>query len=119
LVRRDRLAEEQLLVVGAPVEHAPASALHLQQPPVALRIARVHHVDVAIAAVAPGGPVGETVAAIRPADAAVLRPAVRQQGDGAPGEVVAIDLAELVAADVAPEEEELAPDGREGGGLDA
>ena len=67
---------------------------------------RVHHVDVAVGAVAAGRAEGHAVAGVRPGAEVVLRAAaVRDQRDRAGGDVEAEDLAELVAAAVLAEDE--------------
>src|SRR5205814_749920 len=63
----DGLAHEELRVVRAPVEGDPAPAFEGQEEPIRLGIARIHHVDVAVLAVAARGRVGDAVALAGPA----------------------------------------------------
>ena len=69
-------------------------------------LGRIHDVEVAVGAVAARRAVGEAIALGAPDGAAVLRAAaVGEQRDAAVGHVVAIELRELVAADVLAEHE--------------
>ena len=106
---------EVLLDAGACVSSgdqssdAPAAALRPRAAAGRSSDPRVHHVDVAVVAVAPGRGVGDAgrrrwTTPMPP----LLRLAVGEQGDAAAGEVVAVDLEELVAAHVL-EKEKVAP----------
>jgi hypothetical protein len=106
LVDRDGLEDGELLVVGRPVGRRPAAALHLEQQPRRGGVLRVHHVDVAVGAVAARRAEGQAVALVRPGAELVLRAAAaRQHADVAGREVEAVDLRELVAALVLREDD--------------
>ncbi len=106
LVDRDELEDGELLVVGRPVGRRPAAALHLEQQPRRGGVLRVHHVDVAVGAVAARRAEGQAVALVRPGAELVLRAAAaRQHADLAGREVEAVDLRELVAALVLREDD--------------
>ena len=107
------------MVVRRPVGDSPASSLHFENAAVRVRAQGVDNVDVAVGAVAAGAAVGDAVAGVAPFDAAVLRAlAVGEEGDAAVGEVLAVDLAEFVAALVFGEEEVAAGFGLVDGGGD-
>ena len=109
LVDGDVLLDQQLRVVRRPVRREKAAAGDLEYQSGRLRLERIHHVDVAVGAVALGRGKGHAIAGAAPADSTILRPAaVGEQGDCAVGEVVAVDLRELIAACVAAEQEVFA-----------
>ncbi len=111
LGNRRELHDQQAAVVRRPVDRLPAAAGHLHHQLVGLRIRRIHDVEIAVGAVAAGRTVGQPIALGAPDGAAVLRAAaVGEQRDAAVGHVVAIELRELVAADVLAEHEVAALD---------
>ncbi len=75
---------------------------------VALRVPGADDVDVDVVAGAPGRAVRDPAAVVGPPRARVARLAVGQQRHAAVGEVVPVDLEELVAADVLRKDERVA-----------
>ena len=98
LVDREGLDHGELRVVWGPVGRPEAASLHLEHHASRRRVVRVHHVDVAVGAVAARRAEGHEVAPVRPRTEVVLRaPAGRDRRDRAGRHVEAVDLGELVA----------------------
>ena len=100
----DALANEQLRVVRAPVEHVPLP-LHVEHAACRLGAPHVHHPEVEVLAVARGGGVREAPDLVRPRTQLVARLAIGQERGAAGGEVLTEDLPRLGAAGIARVEE--------------